>query len=98
MKADQVTLAGVAGGASITIQAADSGQGEAESQPGGVVIEALDRSRFSVVLDTVDSLSSGVATAFGLGGFDAGLGRIDLFRDTRALLGDGLKTVTIAGV
>jgi hypothetical protein len=56
LSSEQVTRAGVAGGASITIEAADSGTDAGMAEPGGLLIEAVDRSRFHAVLDTVDSL------------------------------------------
>ena len=95
---DQVTRAGVAGGAVLTLVPATGTGDDVASQPGGLLIEAIDRSRFHAVLDTQDSLASGIAEGLGFSGFDAGLGLIDLFRDTQAMLGDGLLAATVQGV
>jgi acyl dehydratase len=73
---DQVTRAGVAGGAVLTLVPATGTGDDVASQPGGLLIEAIDRSRFHAVLDTQDSLASGSLRGSVGDAFPAGFGAV----------------------
>lgn len=81
----QTTSAVVAGGARLIIDAQDDSEGI------DVLIEAVDRSRYAAMLDTAGSLVSSFT-----GGFDLGISRIELVRNTQASLGDGGFKVSLA--
>ncbi|MFM8555520.1 MAG: beta strand repeat-containing protein, partial [Betaproteobacteria bacterium] len=81
----QTTSAVVAGGARLIIDAQDDSEGI------DVLIEAVDRSRYAAILDTAGSLVSAFT-----GGFDLGISRIELVRNTQASLGDGGFEVSLA--
>ncbi len=81
----QTTSAVVAGGARLIVDAEDDSEGI------DVLIEAVDRSRFAAILDTAGSLVSAFT-----GGFDLGISRIEIVRNTQASLGDGGFEVSLA--
>ncbi|MBU6188741.1 MAG: LEPR-XLL domain-containing protein, partial [Betaproteobacteria bacterium] len=81
----QTTSAVVAGGARLIVDAEDDSEGI------DVLIEAVDRSRYAAILDTAGSLVSAFT-----GGFDLGISRIEIVRNTQASLGDGGFEVSLA--
>ncbi len=84
---NQRTEAGVAGGAALLLQPAPDATGVS------LLVEAIDRSRLLTSLEGADDLVNQLT-----GGFELGIGHIELGRETLAYLGDGSARISLDGV